>query len=49
MSDSRKLAVLAALFIIFGCVASDSFRRPDTVITRCCTSVTSMITEKNPR
>ncbi|XP_064188519.1 C-C motif chemokine 8-like isoform X2 [Anguilla rostrata] len=46
MSDSRKLAVLAALFVIFGCVASDSHRRMDKVITRCCKSVSSMIPKK---
>ncbi|KAG5850456.1 hypothetical protein ANANG_G00082640 [Anguilla anguilla] len=45
MSDSRKLAVLAALFVIFGCVASD-IRRPTKVTTRCCESVSSMIPKK---
>ncbi|XP_035269430.1 eotaxin-like [Anguilla anguilla] len=39
MSDSRKLAVLAALFVIFGCLASASPRRPSKITTRCCTSV----------
>ncbi|XP_064188523.1 C-C motif chemokine 8-like [Anguilla rostrata] len=45
MSDSRKLAVLAALFVIFGCVASDDYRRPTKVII-CCESLSSMIPKK---
>uniref|UniRef100_A0A0E9VZG7 Chemokine interleukin-8-like domain-containing protein n=1 Tax=Anguilla anguilla TaxID=7936 RepID=A0A0E9VZG7_ANGAN len=46
MSDSRKLAVLVALFVIFGCVASDSLRRLDKVTTQCCQSVSSKIPKK---
>ncbi|KAJ8278083.1 hypothetical protein GJAV_G00083630 [Gymnothorax javanicus] len=40
MSDSRKLVVLAALFIVFGCLVSAQYRRPTKVTTQCCKSVT---------
>ncbi|KAJ8375892.1 hypothetical protein SKAU_G00064720 [Synaphobranchus kaupii] len=41
MSDCRKITVLAALFVVFGCMAlvSANYRRPTKVTTHCCKSV----------